>query len=407
MAGRTAARRDLLISLLIVAAAVVGFPSVSASSAVFPIYGNVYPHGVYYVAMNIGNPPKPYFLDIDTGSDLSWIQCDAPCVRCSKGPHPWYEPKRNTLLACSDHLCAALHSGGAYDQKCDQCDYDIHYEDRGSSLGVLVADAFALRLTNTTVARPILAFGCGYNQQFARQNPQAATDGVLGLGTGKVSVPSQLSNQGVTKNVFGHCLSEKGGGFLFFGSDLVPSSRMTWAPMSQVASGNYYSPGMANLYWGTQSLGVKQMDVVLDTGSTFSYFGSQSYKAFLSAVKSDLSKKPLKEFNDPALPVCWKGPKSFKSLTDVKNYFKPLALSFVNGKRVLFEIPPENYLILTKDGNVCLGILNGTEAGLDNLNVIGDISLQDVMVVYDNEKHQIGWVRAACKGQAKSQTSLP
>lgn len=38
----------------------------------------------YYVTMNIGNPAKPYFLDVDTGSDLTWLQCDAPCRSCNK-----------------------------------------------------------------------------------------------------------------------------------------------------------------------------------------------------------------------------------------------------------------------------------------------------------------------------------
>ncbi|KAI4995862.1 hypothetical protein ZWY2020_037950 [Hordeum vulgare] len=59
-------------------------PEPEASSAVFQIYGNVYPHGLYYVAMSIGNSAKPYFLDIDTSSDLPWLSCDAPCVSCSK-----------------------------------------------------------------------------------------------------------------------------------------------------------------------------------------------------------------------------------------------------------------------------------------------------------------------------------
>ena len=66
-----------------------------------------------------------------------------------------------------------------------------------------------------------------------------------------------------------------------------------------------------------------------------------------------------------------------------------------------------------------MGVLNGTEAGLKDINIIGgeetltkimiimifwayawsvsaDISMQDVMVVYDNEKEQIGWGRANC-----------
>ncbi|KAJ0684095.1 putative nepenthesin [Helianthus annuus] len=54
----------------------------SLSSIVFLVTGNVYPTGYYYVTVNIGNPPKPYWLDLDTGSDLTWLQCDAPCTKC-------------------------------------------------------------------------------------------------------------------------------------------------------------------------------------------------------------------------------------------------------------------------------------------------------------------------------------
>ncbi|KAF2594100.1 hypothetical protein F2Q70_00042290 [Brassica cretica] len=49
-----------------------------------------------------------------------------------------------------------------------------------------------------------------------------------------------------------------------------------------------------------------------------------------------------------------------------------------------------------KTGNVCLGILNGSEVGLQDSNVIGDISMQGTMVIYDNEKQQLGWVSADC-----------
>lgn len=34
--------------------------------------------------LNIGDPPKQYDLDIDTGSDFTWVQCDAPCTGCTK-----------------------------------------------------------------------------------------------------------------------------------------------------------------------------------------------------------------------------------------------------------------------------------------------------------------------------------
>ncbi|OAY65509.1 aspartic proteinase Asp1-like [Ananas comosus] len=374
------------------------------SSAVFPLYGDVYPRGLFYVSINIGDPPKPYFLDVDTGSHLTWLQCDAPCVSCSPGPHPLYKPAKTKLVPCGDPLCAALQAaatvaggGGCGGGSAEQCDYEIEYADHGSSLGVLVSDAFSLRLANTSLARPNLVFGCGYDQQSVSSNSPAPTDGVLGLGNGKTSLPTQLKEKGITRSVVGHCLSSNGGGFLFFGDDLVPYSHASWTPMSRSTYRKYYSPGSANLLYDARSLGVKQMEAVFDSGSSYTYFGLQPYQALISKLKNDLSKTPLKEAtNDHTLPLCWKGAKPFKSVQDVKKYFKTLALSFVNTKKAVLEIPPENYLIINKYGNACLAILNGAEVGLKDLNVIGDISMQDLMVVYDNEKGQIGWIRADC-----------
>jgi len=43
----------------------------------------------YTVSLNIGYPPKLYDLDIDSGSDLTWVQCDAPCKGCTKVKSNW------------------------------------------------------------------------------------------------------------------------------------------------------------------------------------------------------------------------------------------------------------------------------------------------------------------------------
>ncbi|KAI7739423.1 hypothetical protein M8C21_010766 [Ambrosia artemisiifolia] len=71
-------------------------------------------------------------------------------------------------------------------------------------------------------------------------------------------------------------------------------------------------------------------------------------------------------------------------------------LSFAKSKNVRFQMDPEAYLIISKYGNACLGILNGSEVGLESVNLIGDISFHDKLVIYDNEKQQIGWAPANC-----------
>lgn len=372
------------------------------STAVFPVTGNVYPLGYYSVTFKIGNPPKLYELDIDTGSDLTWVQCNAPCTGCTLPPESLYHPKNN-LVACKDPFCSAFHlPENVQCEANDQCDYEVVYADHGSSLGVLVTDHFPLRLTNGSLLGPRLIFGCGYNQRNPGSKPPP-TAGVLGLGDGKASILSQLQSLGLTRNVLGHCLSVSGGGYLFLGHDLVPSSGIVWTPMSRDLLEKHYSSGPAELLFGGKATGVKGLQIIFDSGSSYTYFNSQAYKTTLDLMRKDLKGKPLEDTaEEKALPVCWKGTKPFKSIQDVKDYFKPLLLSFTKTKNVHLQIPPEAYLIVTEHGNVCLGILNGTEVGLQNFNVVGDISLQDKIVIYDNEKQQIGWVSSNCDRLPKS-----
>ncbi|XP_020536881.1 aspartic proteinase Asp1 isoform X2 [Jatropha curcas] len=343
------------------------------SSFVLPISGNVYPLGYYSVSVNIGNPPKLFDLDIDTGSDLTWVQCDAPCTGCTKPVDHLYKP-RNNLVPCSNPFCSAMHSSENHqcESSNDQCDYEVQYADEGSSIGVLVSDHFPLRLMNGSLLNPVMAFGCGYDQKNPSPIPPPPTSGVLGLGKGKSSIISQLQKLGVMKNVIGHCLSSRGGGFLFFGDYLVPYSGIRWIPMSQSSSDKHYISGPAELLFGGKPTGVKGQRFIFDSGSSYSYFNAQLYKNMLNLIRKDLSGKQLKDApEEKALSICWKGIKPFKTVSDAKSYFKPLALSFTAAKNVQLQLQPEDYLIVTNGGNVCLGILNGSEVGLGNLNVIG------------------------------------
>jgi len=74
----------------------------------------------------------------------------------------------------------------------------------------------------------------------------------------------------------------------------------------------------------------------------------RSIRNCMIQVTNDLKGNQLKRATeDPSLPICWKGSKSFKTVNDVKNYFKPLALRFKKVKNSQMLIPPEGYLIVT------------------------------------------------------------
>ncbi|XP_044384265.1 aspartic proteinase Asp1 isoform X3 [Triticum aestivum] len=388
------------------------------SSAIkFPLIGNVYPDGHFYATLQIGHPLKPYFLDIDTGSNLTWLECDLPHQRCKgchpRPAHPHYKPAaHNLMVRCHSWICAELRKDLPGSPKCpkndpDRCHYDIQYVS-GKSKGVLVNDMMFINGRDDKNC----FFGCGYEQEEPVDQPSPPpVDGILGLGRGNVGFVAQLKvHNKITKNVIGHCLSIHGNGNLYIGDFRLPDGHITWVPMSR--SLPYYSPGPATLLYDKHPIRDNPaFNVVFDSGSTYTYMPGQIYHDLLSKVQETLRKSPLKKVYDPALPQCWKGIMPFRSVDNVKNEFKALSLKITHAHVTSnFNIPPENYLIVTKYGNVCLGILDGSSHPLlKHLILIGDVTMQDLFVIYDNDKNRLGWINAQCNAMhdLESPTRLP
>lgn len=179
----------------------LGKSSVGNHSVRFHVGGNIYPDGLYYMALLLGSPPKLYFLDMDTGSDLTWAQCDAPCRNCAIGPHGLYNPKKAKVVDCHLPVCAQIQQGGSYECNSDvkQCDYEVEYADGSSTMGVLVEDTLTVRLTNGTLIQTKAIIGCGYDQQGTLAKSPASTDGVIGLSSSKVALPAQLAEKGTDR----------------------------------------------------------------------------------------------------------------------------------------------------------------------------------------------------------------
>ncbi|KAL6512004.1 hypothetical protein OROGR_021601 [Orobanche gracilis] len=338
------------------------------SSIVFQIVGNVYPLGYYKVPIRIGDSPEPYLLDMDTGSDLTWLQCDTPCHHCSKGPNgTLYKHKGNPVI-CAEPVCdRSLQRPESPCQGPDeQCDYEVAYTNHGASIGVLVRDSVHLDMTDGAVVAPQLAFGCGYNKKFHKLNHlNFIVDGVLGLGRGKSSILTQLASMNVTQNIVAHCLNgqQQGGGNLFLGHYFDPNSNAEIVQTSILSQSNHYYLGWAKLQYGNRQDTIN-IEVSFDSGRTHTYLNSVVYNNLLSNIKEDLKGKQVNvTAGSNRLPMCWKG----GATVTVISYFKPLVLNFFNNNNTEFKMDPESYLITKKKGNVCLGIMDGGKVGLNNI----------------------------------------
>lgn len=239
----------------------------------------------YNVTLNIGQAPRPYFLDVDTGSDLTWLQCDAPCIHCSEVHNSFiliiylwitdhvksdyflwlhFSDAPSTLstqqrlssmqgpplcivagiwrlrvwrpqsMSLRNWVCRSLFNSWCTSQGCLHS--QLHQRSpTQSSHGSWVSLPFCqcmflLKHCSVPSFSYYLLNRCGYDQIFPASSYHPL-DGVLGLGRGKTSLVSQLHGQGLVRNVVGHCLSAKGGGYIFFG-DVYDSSRVVWTSMS-------------------------------------------------------------------------------------------------------------------------------------------------------------------------------
>ncbi|KAL6639682.1 hypothetical protein ACP70R_022504 [Stipagrostis hirtigluma subsp. patula] len=395
MASRTASIVGVLLILLFLLV-----PSSSTRPPLkFKLHGKAQSHGFIYVVMKIGHPPRDYYLDVDTGSVLTWLQCDKPdCPGCTKWhqPHPYYQLRQETKVPRNDPLCHQLVQDPGVPSGRD-CGYRLNYV-QGKTDGLLIRDKFYLPINSNPHHRPI-AFGCGYNQ--TDMESQAEADGILGLGRGSaVGLISQLKqNNIINEDVFSHCISTKGVGFLFLGGSEPSSSPTTWVPMNRNADNGHYTANvLANLFFGSKqgTLIGTQMKVVFDSGSTFTYFDSRTYQATEAMVKASLhhSLTPVHD-GTLSLKLCWRGRTPFKSIDDVKPLFKTIYLVFdYNNPKATMNIAPENYLIISTMQNVCFGIL---DSPVSRTNIIGGITMQDRIVTYNNEKFFIGWSDDLCR----------
>ncbi|GLT33665.1 hypothetical protein SLA2020_082310 [Shorea laevis] len=378
------------------------------SSTILPAKGSVFPDGLYFTYVLVGNPRRPYFLDIDTGSELTWIQCDAPCTSCAKGANPLYKPTRRNILPPKDTMCFEVQKNQkpGYCETCQQCDYEIEYADHSSSLGVLATDELYLMTANGSLNKLNLVFGCAYDQQGLLLNTLEKTDGILGLSKAKVGLPSQLASKGIINNVVGHCLAIDAGigGYMFLGDDFVPYWGMAWVPMLESPSTELYLTELVKINYGSSSLSLRGKSgnlgrVVFDSGSSYTYFTKQAYSELVTSLNEISKVGFVRDASDPTLPICWRAQFPIRSILDVKQFFKTLTLQLGSRWRIIpkkFSISPEGYLIINKKGNVCLGILDGSKVHDGSTIILGDVSLRGKLVVYDNRNKKIGWAQSDC-----------
>ncbi|XP_048328377.2 aspartic proteinase CDR1-like [Ziziphus jujuba] len=172
------------------------------------------------------NSSFSYFLLMDTGSALIWIQCEG-CK--DPGHHSFYqkEPvfpdKQSTSyrkLLCKRHpLCFPQECIGNF------CSYHRDYADNSSTRGYLATKTFRFDSNSSTQIKevvPNIVFGCGFDQAID-YGDEGNIAGLMALGWSQRSLVTQSGSR--SNNRFSYCLqtmnrNHSQNTYLRFGSDI-------------------------------------------------------------------------------------------------------------------------------------------------------------------------------------------
>ncbi|MCO5611581.1 hypothetical protein L7F22_065834 [Adiantum nelumboides] len=359
--------------------------------------------GEYFMDVYIGTPPKHFMLIIDTGSDLVWTQCN-PCKNCYEQQDPIFTPNASSsykLLTCTDPQCKLVYNavGGeaCSKQKPHSCRYSYWYGDKSNTTGDLALESITLNLgSGQPYSLNDIVFGCGHSNEGLFKG----AGGLLGLGKGPLSFPSQLHNRFGRK--FSYCLVNRNSNMsisstLTFGEDnaLVqhPDVQYTEFVKHTYVTTFYYlsvrkvSVGGEDIdapvtAWAVDQRG--QGGTIIDSGTTLTYFVKEVYEKIAQAFDTQVI---YPKVESSLLDHCY----NVSGLRQVQ--LPAFSIMFEDG--AVLSPPVVNYFIEveTDPPTICLAILE-TPSG--SPSILGNYLQQNIHLLYDLNSQRLGFAPMEC-----------
>lgn len=342
--------------------------------------------GEYLMSYSIGTPPFQLIGIVDTGSDITWMQC-SPCKICYNQSSPMFDPSKSTTfqtIPCSSDTCHSVDSFCSSGKE-KNCQYGIIYADNSYSSGDLSLETLTLNSTNgSPILFPKVVIGCGHTNALTLTG---LTSGIVGLGAGPVSLISQMGSSIGGK--FSYCLvpftQVNSSSKLNFGyDDVIFGDGTVSTPM--VPKHYYYltmeaiSVGDNRLEFGN-SLGVgEEGNIIIDSGTTLTFLPYDVYFKLESTLANVVQ---LERVEDPTnrLNLCF-------STTSGKLEV-PVITAHFSGADV--RLNAFNTFVQVDDDVVCLAFTHTQGIGL-----FGNLAQQNFLIGYDLQKNIVSFKPTDC-----------
>ncbi|KAL6216014.1 hypothetical protein ACLB2K_009241 [Fragaria x ananassa] len=354
--------------------------------------GSVVGSGNYIVTVGLGSPAKQLSLIFDTGSDLTWTQCQ-PCVKsCYKQKEPIFDPslsKSYANISCNSPVCSQLISATGNTPGCSSgtstCIYGIQYGDQSFSVGYFGKER--LTLTSTDVFDGFL-FGCGQNNQ----GLFGGSAGLLGLGRNKISLVEQSAPK--YGRYFSYCLpsTSSSTGYLSFGrGGGGSSSAVKFTPLSTVSQGgSFYGLSVVGISVGGRQLSIpasvfSSSGTIIDSGTVITRLPATAYSALRDAFRQGMKSYPQAEALS-ILDTCY-------DLSGSKTVSYP-KIAFAFGGGVTLDLDATGILYVASVSQVCLAFAGNSDDS--DIAIFGNVQQKRLQVVYDVAGGKVGFAPAGC-----------
>ncbi|KAL0016569.1 hypothetical protein SO802_003638 [Lithocarpus litseifolius] len=349
--------------------------------------GSTIGSGNYVVTIGLGTPKRDLTLMFDTGSDITWTQCQ-PCLKsCYQQKEPTFDPSKSSTysnISCSSSVCSQLSSATGISPGCSSstCVYGIKYFDQSFSAGFFGKEKLTLK--SRDVFNNFL-FGCGQNNQ----GLFSGAAGLLGLGRGPLSLIQQTATK--YNRVFSYCLpsTSSATGSLTFGK--TASSSIKFTPLSKLTEDtSFYGLDTLGIAVGGKKLSIAtsvflNAGTVIDSGTVITRLPPVAYSALKAAFKDAMKSYPLTS-----------GFSLFDTCYDLSKYetVSIPKISFLFSGNVNVDLDVSGILIAQKISQVCLAFAGNSDD--DSAGIFGNVQQKRLEVVYDVAGGRVGFGPAGC-----------
>ncbi|KAF3680799.1 Aspartic proteinase CDR1 [Capsicum annuum] len=367
----------------------------SIQSSISPIPGE------YLMKLSIGTPPVEIVAIADTGSDLTWTQCQ-PCINCFQQSYPLFDSKKSSTyktIGCDAQECTSIGSSSSCVSGNNVCEYQINYGDNSHTIGDLAFDVFTFHSTSSeNVAIPNVAFGCGHDNGGTFNNH---TSGIIGLGGGEVSIIKQLDKQ--INGKFSYCLIpiqldstsiSNVTSHINFGSNAIVSGPdVVSTPLIRMESSTFYYLTLEGVSVGNKTLEFKSSkiggsyaggdegNIIIDSGTTLTLMPSEFYEN-LESMLVDSINATRKEDSSGTFGLCYDSDEN--GTIDAPT----IVAHFTNAD---LELSPSSTFAQVEKGLVCLTIVPAKEFA-----IFGNLAQANFLIGYDLVANKISFKPTDC-----------